>query len=395
VPPLDSAKARAREAIQAADAELRELSLDIHAHPELNFEEHHAHALLTDYLEAKGFTVTRGACDLPTAFSAVAGSGSPTIAVLCEYDALPEIGHACGHNLIAASGVAAGLALKAALAPGEGTVLVLGTPAEEGGGGKIAMIERGAFDGVDAAMMLHPSAVDTAWANLIAIQRLEIDYYGRNAHAGAAPWMGVNALDALVMSYTAISALRQQLRPTDRVHGIFTQAGAKPNIIPDHTAAEYYVRAANIAQLRDVQARVQACFEGAATATGCTLDFRVAGYAYTEVVTNNVLAEAYCENMQQHFEVMLPTRAQSVGGLAGASTDMGNVTYEMPGIHPIFAIPTSAGNHTAGFTEAAATPEAHAAMLRASTALAMTALDLYHNPALLAAAKQEFMAIAR
>lgn len=386
----ETAKKRAAAAIEAAAADLREISLSIHSQPELNFEEHHAHAVLTKYLEGQGFEVTRGAFGMPTAFSAVAGSGSPRVAILCEYDALPEIGHACGHNLIAISGVAAGLGVRAGLEPGHGTVVVLGSPAEEGGGGKILLIERGAFDGVDAAMMLHPSPSSSAWGNLIALQQLQVDYYGRNAHAGSNPWTGVNALDAMVLAYASISAMRQQIRPTDRVHGVITNGGVKPNIIPDHTCAEFYIRSATVGQLDELRRKVTGCFEGAATATGCRLELESVGESYSEVITSDVLAEAYCANMER-FEVRLPTRAES-NGLRGASTDMGNVSHVVPSIHPMFAIPTEAANHTPGFTVAAATGEAHLATLRAATGLAMTALDVLTNREVLEAARREFAA---
>jgi len=384
---LDAAKATATRTIDAADARLRDLSLEIHSHPELGFEEHYAHDLLTGFLSGEGFEVELAAYGMPTAFRAIAGSGGPTVAVFCEYDALPEIGHACGHNLIAASGVAVGLALKAALPDGRGTVIVLGGPAEEGGGGKIFMLNRGALDGVDAAMMLHPAPGDSAWANLIAIEQIHVRYHGRNAHAGAAPWAGVNALDALVLAYSSISAMRQQMRPTDRVHGIITEGGIKPNIIPDVAAAEYYIRARNMAELAELRAKVVGCFEGAATSAGCTVDIETVGETYAEVVTNCAMANLYCDNMEQ-FELVLPRGGQ--GGIAGASTDMGNISQAVPSIHPTFGIPTEAVNHTPGFTASAATPEAHRRMLRASKALALTALDLYADPALLAAAKAEF-----
>jgi amidohydrolase len=388
---IETARKRAHAAIEAADRDLREISLSIHSHPELNFEEHHAHRVLTDYLEAQRFEVTRGAFGMPTAFSAVVGSGSPRVAILCEYDALPEIGHACGHNLIAISGLAAALGAKAGLEPGHGTVVVLGSPAEEGGGGKILMIERGAFEGIDAAMMLHPSPSSSAWGNLIALQQLQADYYGRNAHAGSNPWTGVNALDAMVLAYASISAMRQQIRPTDRVHGVITKGGVKPNIIPDHTSAEFYIRSATVGQLDELRTKISGCFEGAATATGCRLELKSVGAPYSEVITNDVLAEAYCENMER-FEVRLPTRAAS-NGLRGASTDMGNVSHVVPSIHPMFAIPTDAANHTPGFTAAAATREAHLATLKAATGLAMTALDVLTRPAVLEAAQSEFQAV--
>ncbi|MGE5595263.1 MAG: M20 family metallopeptidase [Hyphomicrobiales bacterium] len=346
---------------------------------------------MTGHLERHGFAVERSAYGMPTAFRATAGSGGPRIAVLCEYDALPEIGHACGHNLIAISGLAVGLALKETLPAGRGTVVVLGSPAEEGGGGKVLLLERGAFEGIDAAMMLHPAARDGAWANLIAREELHVEYFGRNAHAGASPWEGVNALDAMVMAYSAISAMRQQFRPTDRVHGVITRGGAKPNIIPDHTEAEFYIRARYSRELDDLRRKVMGCFEGAATATGCRFEYSVPTPTYAEVVTNDVLAEAYCRNMQT-FEVVLPSKQQQAGGIAGASTDMGNVSYAVPSIHPSFAIPTEAANHTPPFTAAAATPEAHRATLRAATALAMTALDACLADGVLAEATREFRA---
>ncbi|MEP6870316.1 MAG: M20 family metallopeptidase [Anaerolineaceae bacterium] len=387
---LEQAKQAAERAVEAASSELREISLSIHARPELNYEEHHAHALLTDYLVAQGFAVERGAYGLSTAFKAIAGSGAPTIAVFCEYDALPGIGHACGHNLIAISGLAVGMALKAALGEGNGTVLVLGSPAEEGGGGKIQMIEKGALAGVDAAMMLHPSPGDAAWPSMIALEQVNVDYHGRNAHAGAAPWAGVNALDAIVMAYTSISAMRQQMRPTDRVHGVITKGGEKANIIPDHTAAQFLIRSKTLADLAELRGKVMGCFEGAALASGCRLEITPPGPAYADVSTNDVIAEAYCENMER-FEMRMPRKA-ATEGLGGASTDMGNVSYVVPSIHPVFGIPVEAGagNHTAGFTTAAATEEAHRATLRASKALAMTALELYAKPEMLKKAWAEF-----
>lgn len=388
---LELLKAMARQVIDEASAELRHVSLGIHGKPELNFEEHHAHRLLTDYLASKGFEVTRGAYEMQTAFQAVAGSGSPVIAVLCEYDALPEIGHACGHNLIAASGVAVGLALKAVLGQGNGTVVVLGSPAEEGGGGKIYLMERGAFKDVDAAMMLHPTPGDSAFPNVIAIQQLEVEFHGRNAHASAFPWDGVNALDALILSYNAISVMRQQFRPDVRVHGVITRGGDKPNIIPDHTSAFFYLRAKTQRGLDELKAKIVPCFEGAALATGCRLDYRWAGKPYTDLVTNVAMARAYVANAHE-IGRELPLEGDAS---LSASTDMGNVSYAVPSIHPMFAIPTMAGNHTPGFTAAAATQEAHDSMLSAAKALAMTALDLYLKPELLDSAKREFSGVRR
>ena len=219
---IDEQHAAAAAAVDRNADRLRELSLSIHSVPELNYQEHHAHDVLTNFLADEGFRVERGAYEMDTAFEAVVGSGSPTIAVMCEYDALPTIGHACGHNLIAMTGVAAGLALRDAVGESGGTVVVLGSPAEEGGGGKVLMIDRGAFESVDAAMMLHPAPYDAVWFHAPATQSLNVTFHGKNAHAAGAPWEGVNALDAMIAAFSNVSLARQQLRPTDRVHGVIS-----------------------------------------------------------------------------------------------------------------------------------------------------------------------------
>ena len=387
---LDTAamKQRVQETIDGVSEDLRALSLDIHEHPELNYEEVHAHQVLTDYLEQQGFDVERGAYGMETAFVARAGSGGPTMAVLSEYDALPGIGHACGHNLIAISGVASGLALKEALGEGNGTIVILGSPAEEGGGGKVEMINAGAFDAIDAALMLHPAPGDGAWVNMNAIQPLAVEFFGRNAHAAATPWQGLNALDALVHAYNGVSLLRQQMTLDSRVHGVITSGGEKPNIIPDYTAAEFYVRAKDDEVLAELKQRVLACFQAAALATGCRLEYEWIGHSYSNLTTNDTMAEAYVDNMRD-LGKSLPTKQQSLA-FGGASTDMGNVSHVVPSIHPLFGIKTREGNHTPAFTGAAATPEAHVETVLASKALAMTAVDLFADPALLEQAKQEF-----
>ena len=384
---LAALKAAAQRTIDQLSEDLRAISLSIHGKPELGFQEHHAHRVLADYLEDNGFAVTRGAYDMPTAFRAVAGSGAPVVAVLCEYDALPEIGHACGHNLMAMTGVAAGMALKEAIGEGNGTVLVLGSPAEEGGGGKILMIERGAFDGVDAALLLHPSPHGGVRPALTGVQRCTVEYFGRNAHAAARPHEGINALDALVLAYNAISVLRQQLTPDARIHGVITRGGVRPNIIPDHTAADYLVRATDDARLEDLRQRVQACFEGAATATGCRVEVRWDERPYRPMATNGTLGRAFHENAALMGWSLPPP---DVDTPSGASSDMGNVSHVVPAIQPSYAIPCEAGNHNPGFTAAAATPEAHAAALRAAKALAMTALDVLFRPHVRDAAHQDY-----
>ncbi|MGE0599503.1 MAG: M20 family metallopeptidase [Dehalococcoidia bacterium] len=377
---------RIDRAIDEASEQLRAISLDIHSHPELNFEEYHAHDALTTYLDGEGFEVVRGAYTMPTAFKAVAGNGGPTVAVLSEYDALPGIGHACGHNLIAIAGIGAGIGLRAGLEGRSGALVILGSPAEEGGAGKQILIEQGAFDGVDAALMAHPSPMDNATPKVQALQQLRVEYFGKNAHAAAMPWMGVNALDALVQGYNAISMLRQQMKPTDRVHGVFTHAGLKPNIIPDYTAAEYYVRSATMAELSELKPKVQACLESAATATGCRVEVHWEGKPYTDLISSNPLAERYSIHMADlgHPVPSLPW--------VGASTDMGNVSYVVPTIHPMFGIPCDPmnANHTAPFTEAAATGEAHERTIRVAKAMARAAYDMIDSPELLAKVRADF-----
>ncbi len=390
---IEQARAAAVAAIDAANGELRDLSLDIHSNPELAYEEVYAHDVLTGFLEARGFQVERGAFGLPTAFRATAGSGGPTVAVLSEYDALPGIGHACGHNLIATSGVAAGLAAAEVLGEGDGTIVVIGTPAEESGGGKVDLINAGAFDGIDAAMMMHPGGQSPQMppgsvrvnGKPNALHALTVRYRGKNAHAAGRPWDGLNALDALIHAYNGISLLRQQMRPSARVHGIITEGGQAPNIIPDETAAYFYVREDVVAHLEELKPRVVACFEAAALATGTELELTWQGNPYTDMQNSTPLSETFTKHaVAMGMEPVEPE-------MAGAgSTDMGNVTYAVPGLHPSYAVESKAGNHNAGFTEAAGSEEGHARMITASKALALTVLDLFAEPELLVEAKREF-----
>ncbi|HTH06799.1 MAG TPA: amidohydrolase, partial [Ilumatobacteraceae bacterium] len=261
---------------------LIDASHQIHGHPELNFEEHFAHGLLTDLLEANGVPPVRGAYGLPTAFDAAVGDAGPVVAVLCEYDALPVVGHACGHNIIATAGLGAGLAAAAIANDAGGRLRILGTPAEEGGGGKVRMARAGAFDGIDAAMMVHPADADLVAITSLAIQELQVTFHGLAAHAAAAPWDGRNALDAAVLGYTSIAALRQHIRPDERIHGVFIEGGAKANIVPDLTSMSWYVRSGSIGRLQDLKHRVLTCLESAAAATGCTIDVEWVDNTYAE-----------------------------------------------------------------------------------------------------------------
>ena len=370
----------ASQTIDAASESLRALSMDIHSHPEENYEEVHAHAALTSFLSDAGFDVTPSAYGMETAFEATKGSGGPTIAVLCEYDALPGIGHACGHNLIAISGAAAGLAAANALEREgvDGTVRVLGSPAEEGGGGKIRLIDEGAFEDVGAAMMIHPGTGDIVYPFVLAIDTGFVEFRGKNAHAAGAPWEGRNALDALVLAYQAIALLRQQSHPTVRIHGKIHHGGEKPNIIPDYAQAEFYVRAPQEGRLNEMIKRVEDCFAGAALATSCEWSVEWQGPRYSNMANNRPLAEAYGRRWLD-----LGVRAMDLDGSkegSFGSTDMGNVSHVVPSIHPMYNIPHESGNHTAQFTAAASSAEGHGLTLTATKAMAHTALDWLTDP---------------
>jgi len=295
---MDLAEAKA-SVIRAVD-ERAELLLDvshrIHEHPELGYEEVFAHDLLTEVIAEEGLAVEPHAFGLPTAFAARAGTGGPTITVCCEYDALPGIGHACGHNIIAAAGLGAGLAAATIADAAGGRVVILGTPAEEGGGGKVRLIDAGAFEGVDAALMVHPANGDLTSMNVIAVHRVLVTYHGEAAHAAAFPHKGRNALDAAVLGYMNIAALRQHIRPAERIHGIFTEAGDKPNIVPARAAAEWYVRAADLRRLEALEQRVVACLQAGADAAGCTVEFEWQEPVYADMRDNEPMIERYAAN---------------------------------------------------------------------------------------------------
>ncbi|KAK7107828.1 peptidase M20 domain-containing protein 2-like [Littorina saxatilis] len=384
-------KQTACQEIDRCAGELNELSQQIWAKPELNFEEHDAHKVLTDYLEKKGFKVERH-YKLDTAFRATwageTSGGLPHVAVLCEYDALPEIGHACGHNLIAEAGVAAGLGVKAAMqAAGApiGKLTVLGTPAEEGGGGKVQLIEQGAFTGMDVAMMTHPAPDHDTRPVCLAYSGITVRYFGKASHASGFPWKGVNALDAAVMCYQSVSNMRQQFLPTWRVHGIITKGGTKPNIIPDNTELDYYMRAPTDEELLTLKDKMVKCFEAAATATGCTLELVEDRVGYSNLVTNGPLADTY----DSHARALGVTLGSAFQDKAG-STDMGNVSHVLPSLHPMYSLHTEAVNHTREFTTVSGSPEAQPYTLDQGKALAMTAIDVLTSPGLLAKIKADF-----
>jgi amidohydrolase len=380
---LDALKRRAAGEVDRVAGRLARVAADIHARPELLFQERFAAGLLCDELEAAGLAVERGAFGLETAFAARAGvgdGGAPLVAVLCEYDALPGIGHGCGHNLIAAAGLGAALAAAAVAEEAGGRLLVLGTPAEEGGGGKVIMAERGAFEGVDAAMMVHPAGDDLIEPHAIAIAGWRVAYSGRGAHAAATPHLGRNALDAAVLGYTAVAALRQHIQPDERVHGVFLEAGEKANIIPDHTLAEWYVRSATMESLQPLKERVLACLGAGAAAAGCRMEWAPIGPEYAHLVTNRPLAERYRANSTA---VGRPVADPSPGRRVTVSTDMGNVSQLVPSIHPLLAVsPPDVPLHSAGFALCAASDDGRRALVDGAKAMAMTALDVWMAPGL-------------
>lgn len=387
---LEALKARTDAVVAAHAPVLLEASHAIHTHPELGFHEHHAHDLLSDLLADAGLAVTRGAYGLETAFEARAGSGGPTVAVLCEYDALPGIGHACGHNVIGAAGVGAGIAAAALAEELGATVVVLGTPAEEGGGGKVFLAEQGAFDHVDAALMVHPAGLDLARFGAIAIQQLEVTYHGKAAHAAAAPQAGRNALDAAVLGYMNVAALRQHIRPDERVHGIFTEAGEAPNVVPARAAACWYVRSPTLRGLTALKERVLTALEAGASAAGCSMEHRWLDPAYADMVDNEPMIDRYRRNLARTGRTLL--EPDSLAAVVG-STDMGNISHLVPSIHPMIAVsPPNVAIHTAEFVRYAGGAEGDQAVLDGARTLAATIVDLWAEPGTLDEVRAEFAA---
>lgn len=370
--------------------ELLAISHAIHAQPELSFEEHEAAALLVGALKKAGLEVESGAYGLATAFVSEFGpEGADCVALLAEYDALPQIGHACGHNLIATAGVGAGLALAGLGAGLPGRVRVLGTPAEERGGGKELMARRGAFEGVDAALMIHPAGVNLVTMPCLCISELEVIYHGRSAHASAMPERGINALDALVIAYQAVGALRQHIRASERIHGIITDGGQAPNIVPERAAGRFYVRAKDLEDLEPLKARVEACFQGGAAATGAELELKWGDVDYLDLRYNPPLAECFQANAEALGRKFFPMDKLPPGVLG--STDMGNVSHRVPSIHPMIAsAPPHVSIHNAEFATWAGSEMGDDAAIDGAKALAMTAIDFLTDPELRSGARESF-----
>ena len=373
------AKDATRAVLEAARPGLVALATEIHDHPELCFEETFAADRVAAALDAGGLAVETGVYDLPTALRARAGSGPLSIVICAEYDALPGIGHACGHNLIAAAAVGAGLAL-AAVADDVGlSVTVLGTPAEEGGGGKVLLLDRGAFDGAHAAMMVHPWPEDRLGATCLAVDHLAISYTGRDAHASAAPQKGINAGDAFVVAQVAIGLLRQHLEPGDQVHGIVEKGGDAPNIVPRQATGRFMVRAPSLEALAHLRPRITRCFEAGALATGATLAIADLSPTYSHFVADADLLALWRSNAESlgrtydadDAAVALPT----------ISTDMANVSLAVPSIHPLVGIDAGgAVNHQPEFAAACLGPSAEAALFDGALAMAWTAIDAAVDP---------------
>ncbi len=374
-PAAEELKAAACGQIDALRAELLGISREIHAHPELAFEERRASALLASALERAGLEVRRGVYGLDTAFESDFGpEGAACVALLLEYDALPGIGHACGHNLIATAGLGAGLALRSLGALLPGRVRVLGTPAEEQGCGKELMAREGAFEGVAAALMIHPANVNLVSMPCIAMAELDAVYHGRAAHASAMPERGINALDALVLAYQGIAALRQHIGRGERVHGIILDGGQAPNVVPERAAGRFYVRAANFEDLAPLKQRVAGCFQAGAAATGATLELRWGSADYREIRYNEPLAQAFQRNAEALGRQFVPL--ERLPASVQGSTDLGNVSYRIPSIHPMLAAaPLHCTIHNAEFAKWAGSESGDAAALDGAKALAMTAID--------------------
>jgi amidohydrolase len=381
---LTALKKRVADRVDARAEALDRLALAIHSRPELAFEERFAADALVAYLRSEKAEVRTPAGGLETAFVADTGAGGPLVAILGEYDALPGIGHACGHNLMGTAAAGAFLALRDVLDGTKGRVRLIGCPAEERGNGKVQLINGGVFEGVDAALMYHPGDRDEIDPLMLAMVNLDVELLGKAAHAAAEPHEGVNALDGLVLGWNAMSALRLLVRSDSRIHGIITDGGKAANIIPDRAAARLMVRSPDNAYLADLRRRVLACFEGAALASACQL--KAQWSEVCEVVsTNRPLAEAFAENAKALGRTMHPRRPNDTHG----STDMGNVTRLVPGIHPFLSITEgSVPGHSIAFTEAAKTPRALATMRLAAKALAMTALDAFADGSLIKRAKE-------
>lgn len=386
---INEIKSQVVDVVESQRDQLTALSHKIHDNPELAYNEVKASGWLTEFLEKHGFIVEKGIAGLKTAFKAVYGKGSPVLALLAEYDALPELGHACGHNIIAAAATGAGIASKYAADLLGGTIIVLGTPAEEVSGGKIDMVTKDVFQDIDAALMIHPGSRDITTIQALACITLDIEFFGKPAHAAAHPEEGINALDAMILSFTAIGALRQQTMDRSRIHGIITSGGEAANVIPDYTSAKFLVRADDNYYLNELKGKVLDCFKGAARATGCKLKHKWGNRVYNTMNSNFYLADLFTENMRSLGREMQPF--DPVYGFG--STDMGNVSHVVPAIHPSISITDTVlvHTHTMEFARAVVSEVGDKAVLDGAKALAMTIVDLMSNQKNIESVNKEFL----
>lgn len=387
----DAVKPRVTAAVDALADELERLSHQLHDNPELAFQEDKAHAWLSDFLAKHGATVERGVGGLATAFRAtIPGvAPGPTVAIMAEYDALPGIGHACGHNVIATAGVGAGAAVARALGtlPFAGQLQIIGTPAEEGGAGKVRLMDAGVFDGVDAAMMIHGRCGTQVWRPTLGIIKAKVEFFGQAAHASSWPWRGVNALNAVISLFNALDAMRQQIHTDARVHGVITRGGEQANIIPEYTSAEFYLRATTVPYCHELLRRFTDAAEGAATATGCRVQVTADPTVHEPMKANPTMADLFRANLAYIDFPEDPDDGQAGYG----STDCGNVSQRLPTIHPYIRIsPDGVPGHSRDFAQWARSPLARAGMVAGAKALALTALDLLAAPDTLARARADF-----
>ena len=384
---IDEIKQRIAEEVRHLHPRLQGMSQTIHANPEILFQEHQAAELLTNELDEQGFSVERGVAGLDTSFVATYGSGEPVVGFLAEYDALPKIGHACGHNLIATWSVGAAIALRRALPNIQGTIKVIGTPGEEGGGGKVIMANANIFDGLSAAIMMHPRDQTYLDRGSLARTVYDIEFFGKSAHASSAPERGINALDAMLQVFFSINAFRQQMPPNSRIHGVISHGGEAPNVIPDYTAARFLVRAKEQEHLEQLRQRFRNIVEAAALATGCRTEIKE-GLSYQARVCNAALVETFGENLAALG--ITPDVPPADGGVG--SSDIGNVSRLVPTIHPYLQIcEPGIGGHTPEFAEAAASERADELTATGATLLAWTGVDVLLRPEVRSRLKESFI----
>lgn len=389
---LDIKQSHIIESIDNAASEIIEASHKIHEHPELGYQEVFASNLLTEILHKYGFQVEKGFAGIDTAFCAKKGGATgPRVAFLAEYDALPGIGHGCGHNIIAASALGAGIGLGAVIDESGGEVWVIGTPAEETDGAKVTMVERGVFNNIDAALMVHPHEGYFYVTESLALDCIEIAFTGKTAHAASAPWEGKNALDAMILTFNNINALRQQIQPDARIHGVILDGGKAPNIIPDYTMAHFYIRAKKRSYLNELVEKFKACAQAGAAASGTQLSMRNYENSFDDMLSNITLSERVRDYLVENLGVQSFRRAPDTFG----SVDMGNVSHVTPSVHILVDIAQgkSLVPHTTEFQAASGTPYAEETTLKAGKALALTGYDILTQPDFLEKARQEFSAV--